>query len=149
MPTAALHLCPRCGPTDHETCPVALRQRRAIADQHRGTSTERGYDASWRALRVQGLIRDGWTCQRCGWQPTPVRLAVAYGQEIPVQPTLRYLAAEQQAGRKHLHVDHIVPIEQRPELRLVLANLQTLCNACHSAKTMVESVNPYPVWGVL
>lgn len=140
MPTAALHLCPRCGPTDHESCPVALQQRRAIADQRRGTSTERGYDASWRALRVQALIRDAWTCRRCGWQPEPVRLALVYGQEPPVHPTLRYLAAEQQAKRRHLHVDHVITIEQRPDLRLVLSNLQTLCSSCHAAKTIRESV---------
>ena len=125
MPTAALHLCPRCGPTDHDRCPIALQQRRDRAEQSRGTSTERGYDTSWRVLRVRALIRDSWTCQQCHWQPEPVRLAVAYYQDPPVHPTLRYLTAEQQANRRHLHVDHIQTIEVRPDLRLELDNLQT------------------------
>jgi hypothetical protein len=34
------------------------------------------------------------------------------------------------------------PIAARPDLRLSLDNLRTRCNACHSAKTMRESVNP-------
>jgi len=32
-------------------------------------------------------------------------------------------------------VDHVVPITVRPDLRLVLENLRSLCTACHDAKT--------------
>jgi 5-methylcytosine-specific restriction enzyme A len=40
------------------------------------------------------------------------------------------------AGR--LQVDHIKPLRSHPELAFDLANLQTLCIACHSAKTQTE-----------
>ena len=36
-------------------------------------------------------------------------------------------------------VDHIIPIRQRPDLRLVWSNLQSACRACHSAKTWAET----------
>ena len=36
-------------------------------------------------------------------------------------------------------VDHIIPIEQRPDLRLVMENLQSACHRCHSAKTVREN----------
>ncbi len=35
-------------------------------------------------------------------------------------------------------VDHIAPIRERPELRLVWSNLQALCKSCHSRKTARE-----------
>ena len=37
-----------------------------------------------------------------------------------------------------LEVDHIQPVERRPDLALVLDNLQTLCKACHLDKTTRE-----------
>jgi 5-methylcytosine-specific restriction endonuclease McrA len=43
------------------------------------------------------------------------------------------------AGERHLDADHIIPIEEKPELRLVLDNYQTLCDRCHIAKTLHES----------
>lgn len=36
-------------------------------------------------------------------------------------------------------VDHVVPIRDRPDLRLVMSNLQSACHACHSAKTAREN----------
>lgn len=36
-------------------------------------------------------------------------------------------------------VDHIIPIRQRPDLRLAWSNLQSACESCHSAKTMREN----------
>lgn len=38
-------------------------------------------------------------------------------------------------------VDHITPIREKPELRMVWTNLQSACKSCHSAKTMRERVN--------
>jgi 5-methylcytosine-specific restriction enzyme A len=37
-----------------------------------------------------------------------------------------------------LNVDHIKPLRTHPELAFDLANLQTLCVPCHSAKTKTE-----------
>ena len=136
MPTVAPHLCPNCGPTLHDVCPIAGRTRRASADRTRGTSTERGYDSAWRALRIKAMERDSFRCQLCGWQPEIAAAATRYGQPIPTQATLRVLAAMQQAGDRHLQVDHIKPIAEHPGLRLMLGNLRTLCNSCHSAVTV-------------
>lgn len=41
-------------------------------------------------------------------------------------------------GERHLHADHEIPIEQRPDLQYALANLKTRCNICHSEKTARE-----------
>jgi 5-methylcytosine-specific restriction endonuclease McrA len=44
------------------------------------------------------------------------------------------------AGERHLHADHVVPIEGRNDpLRLDLDNMQTLCDTCHRRKTMKEN----------
>jgi 5-methylcytosine-specific restriction endonuclease McrA len=37
-----------------------------------------------------------------------------------------------------LEVDHVQPVDRRPDLALVLANLQTLCRTCHLDKTRAE-----------
>lgn len=38
-------------------------------------------------------------------------------------------------------VDHIVPISQAPDLRLVRSNLQALCASCHTRKTRAEMLH--------
>lgn len=38
-------------------------------------------------------------------------------------------------GRPSAEVDHIAPVRQRPELRLVWGNLRALCKTCHSRRT--------------
>lgn len=38
-----------------------------------------------------------------------------------------------------VEVDHVVPIRERPDLRLDMSNLQSVCHACHSAKTAREN----------
>jgi len=42
-------------------------------------------------------------------------------------------------GECHLHADHQIPIEQRPDLRLDLENMRTRCNICHDRKTATEN----------
>lgn len=39
-------------------------------------------------------------------------------------------------GDRHLHADHIIPIAEKPELRLDLDNLATRCDQCHKRRTM-------------
>lgn len=36
-------------------------------------------------------------------------------------------------------VDHIIPIRQRPDLRLAWRNLQSLCDPCHRVKTAADA----------
>jgi len=43
---------------------------------------------------------------------------------------------------KHTHsyaVDHIIPLEDAPGRCLLLSNLQGLCGACHSRKSVLEN----------
>ena len=35
-------------------------------------------------------------------------------------------------------VDHIIPLSEAPDLRLVRSNLQSLCSRCHSSKTQAD-----------
>ena len=81
--------------------------RRKAHDEWRGSAASRGYDAAWRALRAAKLKADPlcWWCQREGIL-TPANT-----------------------------VDHIVPIPERPELRMVWGNLRSSCKSCHDAHT--------------
>jgi hypothetical protein len=62
-----------------------------------------------------------------------------YGlEEPPTSVILEELRKRWHANLRHLHGDHDVPIEQRPDLRLDLDNYKTRCNECHAAKTLIE-----------
>jgi 5-methylcytosine-specific restriction protein A len=76
-------------------------------DQWRGSAASRGYDAAWRALRKAKLAADPlcWWCC-CEGILTPANT-----------------------------VDHIIPISERPALRLVWSNLRSGCKRCHDAHT--------------
>ena len=80
------------------------------SDAVRGTRQERGYGAAWERLRAQVLKRDEHLCQPC-----------------------------LKAGRPTVgtQVDHRIPKSQGGTDDL--ANLQTICLACHKAKTARES----------
>ena len=54
--------------------------------------------------------------------------AQAFGLEILVDSALEELRAAFAAGERHLHMDHVVPIKDRQDLRLDLGNVQTLCS---------------------
>lgn len=79
-----------------------------------GSAASRGYDAAWRRLR---------------------RIILAN------EPLCRY-CAEVGVTTLAAHVDHIVPISQRPDLRLDPANLQPLCEYHHN---VVKAREEY--WG--
>ncbi len=58
-----------------------------------------------------------------------------------IPPTERILEELRQAyarRQQHLHADHQIPIEQRPDLADVLENYLTRCDRCHNAKTERE-----------
>jgi 5-methylcytosine-specific restriction endonuclease McrA len=127
-------------------CEQHRRARQREHDVRRGTSAERGYDASFRRLRVLCFQRDEWRCVDCGWQPKTVRIfREAELGEPPVQEVLKELRQAFGRRERHLHADHQIPIADRPDLRLDLDNLRTRCDACHRAKTMRESVRKGPV----
>jgi 5-methylcytosine-specific restriction enzyme A len=73
----------------------------------RGSASKRGYDRTWEKLRRVILERDP-LCVFC-------------------LPEGRLIASHQ--------VDHIKPIDERPDLRLDPANLRGLCDTCHSKRT--------------
>jgi 5-methylcytosine-specific restriction endonuclease McrA len=94
-------------PPIHQPAGRNAAARRQAHDRGRGSAASRGYDAAWKALRKAKLIADPlcWWCQ-CEGILTPANT-----------------------------VDHIVPIAQRPELRLVWGNLRSGCKSCHDAHT--------------
>jgi 5-methylcytosine-specific restriction endonuclease McrA len=76
----------------------------------------------------------------CGWEPDVVRDSRTYGLDSPpISIILEELRQQWHQGKRHLHGDHDIPIEERPDLRLDLDNYRTRCNECHSAKTIKEN----------
>lgn len=137
---APLRLCSTAGCTSLTSsgkCPKCSQ----ASSQQRGKTVERGYDGDHKRLRVDCFERDGWKCRDCGWEPEIVADYRFVGLGMaPTDRVLEQLARNFNRGEKHLHADHILRIEDRPDLRLDLNNLQTLCNECHSRKTRREQV---------
>lgn len=110
MPTAPLRECsiPGCHRlTDYGRCQGHRKQR----ERDRGSSKERGYDATWRRLRKMKLAAQP-LCAQCS----------EAGTITPAE-----------------EVHHEKPIRERPDLRLVLSNLVSLCKSCHSKITAQEN----------
>lgn len=87
-------------------CDRHKRQASRKYDKERGTSGERGYDATWQKVREMKANQDP-LCQEC----------LKTGRTVPLDK-----------------VHHIKPIETHPELRLVMENLRSLCTPCHEAE---------------
>jgi 5-methylcytosine-specific restriction protein A len=123
-------------------CPAHHKAYKREIDSHRGSRVARGYGNGWEYVRVQAFVRDEWKCQQCGWEPELVAAYREAGMGLPATATiLEILRIRHQAKQVHLQADHIQTVRDRPDLRLVLSNVKTLCSSCHSAKTMRESVN--------
>jgi hypothetical protein len=123
--------------SDEGRCPD--HQRKEPAAFRRGKTVERGYGADHRRLRILCFKRDSFRCVDCGWEPELVALFREAGMGFP--PSDRILEELRHAyalGRRHLHADHEIPIEVRPDLSDSLANYRTRCNECHNAKTARE-----------
>ncbi|MGH6977841.1 MAG: HNH endonuclease [Brevundimonas sp.] len=90
---------------------VLVSNQRVVAkrtqDNRRGSAASRGYDADWRRCRAAFLKR---------------------------YPLCRFC---EEAGRVEAAtvVDHIISIEDRPDLRLDWSNLRPLCKVCHDRRT--------------
>ena len=86
-----------------------LAQLRQRSDQRRESPSKRGYDAAWQRLRAAKLAADPLCecddCKRHGWL-------------VPADV-----------------VDHIQPIEERPDLRLDWSNLRSMAKAHHDRRT--------------
>ncbi len=111
-PTAAPHPCgqPGCSavvPRGARYCDVHLKARRKADDDRRGSSTERGYDQTWRRVRAAHLSR----------HPLCV-LCQAEGRLTPATV-----------------VDHIISINERPDLRLDSSNHRAMCKRHHDQRT--------------
>jgi len=129
--------------TEHGSrCPGCQKLYQQQQDERRQSPSRRGYDADHNRLRILAFLRDGWRCVDCGWEPDTVRDFRLYGLGEPAREViLEELRIRWTRGERHLHGDHQIPIQDRPESRLDLDNYRTRCNECHSAKTMRESVS--------
>ena len=92
------------------TASRAMRPRepktaKASGDENRPSSHARGYDRAWSRLRAWFLTGNPW-CRMCDEK----------GRAVPA-----------------LIADHVLTIEERPDLRLDPTNLQSLCGPCHSS----------------
>jgi hypothetical protein len=144
MPSLPGRVCstPGCGKlrTIGSLCEGCERTRQTLIDSYRrGSTTERGYDTDHRRMRILAFQRDSWRCVDCGWQPQIIVDSEQYELgDPPLEEVLGFLRQAFNRGDRHLHGDHVIPIENRPDLRLDLDNYATRCNLCHSAKTMRE-----------
>ena len=89
---------------EHQYIPKDKQSARekGTADR-RGTAAERGYDGQWQKVRWLKL-RTNPLCEECEKR----------GRVVPAK-----------------EVHHIQPIKERPDLRLSVENLQSLCVPCH------------------
>jgi 5-methylcytosine-specific restriction endonuclease McrA len=81
----------------------------------RANPAARGYDAAWRKVRTAKLRRNP-VCEDCA------RRGVLTAASV---------------------VDHIETIRARPDLRLSMGNLQSLCVNCHSSAKQYEDKRGY------
>ena len=110
MPSRPKRPCqhPGCGVLVNATlCEAHTRTKHRERREQRGSTTERGYGYDWQKLR-RVKVATNPICEDC---------------------------LERGRARLTEEVDHIVPIEKRPDLRLNLDNLRSLCGRCHRAKT--------------
>lgn len=104
------------------------------------------YNAQGFTFRDQVFRRDSGVCAGCGRDVEAERVAWeaerrAFQDELYRSDRRDYYQAFMAWGREHpeprWHADHVVPLEDDGEH--LLANAQTLCERCHSAKTAWEN----------
>jgi 5-methylcytosine-specific restriction protein A len=114
MPARALRPCthPGCSTLvpGGGRCPEHQQAATRAHDERRGSAASRGYDAVWRRLREHFLRRHPLCeCEDCAGGDLRVTLA-----EV---------------------VDHVIPVAERPDLRLDPSNLRAMSKRCHDAHT--------------
>jgi 5-methylcytosine-specific restriction protein A len=99
----------QCGYCETHKADADQRKREAYteADRYRGSARSRGYDKRWEKVRALKLRRDP-LCEDCKSE----------GRYIPAK-----------------EVHHIIKVSDRPDLRLVLDNLMSLCTRHHAIRT--------------
>ncbi|WP_226998642.1 HNH endonuclease [Tardibacter chloracetimidivorans] len=95
------------------------RERKREHDRWRGSAFKRGYDRDWMAVRDQVIEERGYRCEDCGC--LGVKRKADAGSILPL-----------------LEADHLLSIEERPDLRLDKGNLRVRCKPCHSRRTARE-----------
>jgi 5-methylcytosine-specific restriction protein A len=111
MPTAALRPCtqPGCPQlVSHGRCQTHTRAAMQTYESTRLSSPQRGYNHTWRKLRLM-VLREEPLCQVC---------------------------LQEQKTVPATDVDHIVTLRKGGTNER--SNLQSLCHSCHSAKTVSE-----------
>ena len=139
---------PGCPELTHKRLCDAHRQaRQREQDEQRLGAPQRVYDAEHRRLRVLCFQRDGWRRIDCGWMPDVVRDFHIHGLgDPPTEVILAELRGRHNRYQRHLHADHKIRIAERPDLRLTLDNLATLCSSCHASKSMKEMRQDEAEW---
>lgn len=88
---------------------VGGRQKRD--ERPRGNASARGYDWYWSKVSERFRRKHPFCrfCEQKGFEVTPAEV-----------------------------VDHIIPLVDRPDLKLTTSNLQSLCGRCHAYKGRLE-----------
>ena len=95
--------------TDSRFCPTHVRSTSYHTSPSARESKQFLNSAVWLKLRALKLSMTPW-CEEC--DRNGVKISVPASQ-----------------------VDHIEPRDKRPDLKLTLSNLQSLCDGCHGKKT--------------
>jgi len=88
------------------TCGKVAKGKCCTTSRSVGKTTQRGYGYDWRQVRQQHITDDP-LCEDC------LKIGIAR----PVE-----------------EVHHVIPIADRPELRLERSNLVSLCKECHAKR---------------
>lgn len=113
MPVSALRPCSTVGCpalVKRGKCEACRKREQQHTDQARGTSSERGYDAAWQALRA-AYLRANPLCECDECQAGKLKATAA------------------------TVVDHRISIAERPDLRLVWSNLRSMSKTHHDRHT--------------